>query len=735
MFSMRRGSLPVRVVLRQVRRVARVRIFFIILLYSVALYVIFELATHPAIPALTILLTFGQITSQMQYFEIPWPKALARWMQVASLTFADLQILGLDCVARWDYFTRFAATMFAPFLWALLTGVAVVFRCWREIAHQAYLGVQRRRLIERRRKLMQYDVDGKKWSDLATERDGLPFDRVDLKGKGDDYTAMEKHLYGTSSNEGLRRRGFAEIVASQGGLDMKLKTSMERKKLARKMIKTREELEELQAKRIANNKIIRSNINRAIPSLIIVMWWGYSLLSRTVIEFFECKNNQEAVVLVADPQIQCNAGKHLEWKPVAFAGFALYPIGLFVAAAAWLYAHRSTSKTRPRVHVLASKASKTDREKAILVEHFEERHGMMYNSLRPHFYLWMCVDLGKKLTIIGVKAFFPNDTLMQSFVAMVLFVTFGVFSTRHPYVNANLNVAEMLATFMNAITLITGFYFQLGIMEAVSRDIATGVMLIGLASTTVVLVAIVAVEFFPWMKRLIFLLKYHTTNDVLKPDKIGTHESGPQGWSCYIWPSHSPFRYACWRAVHHPLFDRVVSLCLVFPGVSRHRTSALPRRFRLRRVHAHRLVQHRHQCPLCWRSLRQDLRLGFHPRRRRLSPRLAQLRRLFRRRRPVFPLHRQCHHQCPGRAKHEIAEIHSIGQVSIFPHRQQVFPLQLAALRRHLISWCSKPRRRIRPNSRNPSRAPGSSLNRPPRRPWSTTCACSNRTSYASPQG
>jgi len=152
---------------------------------------------------------------------------------------------------------------------------------------------------------------------------------------------------------------------------------------------------------------------------------------------------------------------------------------------------------------------------------------------------------------------------MQSFVAMVLFVTFGVFSTRHPYVNANLNVAEMLATFMNAITLITGFYFQLGIMEAVSRDIATGVMLIGLASTTVVLVAIVVVEFFPWMKRLIFLLKYHTTNDVLKPDKIGTHESGPQGWSCYIWPSHSPFRYACWRAVHHPLFDRVVS-CFVW---------------------------------------------------------------------------------------------------------------------------------------------------------------------------
>ena len=344
---------------------------------------------------------------------------------------------------------------------------------------------------------------------------------------------------------------------------MKLKTSMERKKLARKMIKTREELDELQVKRIANNKIIRSNINRAIPSLIIVMWWGYSLLSRTVIEFFECKNNQEAVVLVADPQIQCNVGKHLEWKPVAFAGFALYPIGLFVAAAAWLYAHRSTSKTRPRVHVLASKASKTDREKAILVEHFEERYGMMYNSLRPHFYLWMCVDLGKKLTIIGVKAFFPNDTLMQSFVAMVLFVTFGVFSTRHPYVNANLNVAEMLATFMNAITLITGFYFQLGIMEAVSRDIATGVMLVGLAGTTVVLVAIVVVEFFPWMKRLIFLLKYHTTNDVLKPDKIGTHESGPQGWSCYIWPSHSPFRYACWRAVHHPLFDRVVS-CFVW---------------------------------------------------------------------------------------------------------------------------------------------------------------------------
>ena len=545
-------------------RTPAVRIFFIILGYSVALYVIFELATHPAIPAFTILLSFTQITAQMQYYEIPWPKALARWMQVASLSFADLQIMGLDCVARWDYFTRFAATMFAPFVWVLLTGVAVVFRCWREIAHQAYLSVQRRQLIERRRKLIQYDMDGQKWSDLAFERDGLPFDRVDLKGKGDDYDAMELHLYGTSNNEQLRRRAFKEIVTDQKQLDLKSKSSISRKKIARKMIQTREELEEIRARRRVNNKIIRSNINRAIPSLIIVMWWGYTLLSRTVIEFFECKNNQEAVVLVADPQIQCNVGKHLEWKLVAFAGFALYPIGLFVVAAAWLYAHRATSKTRPRVHVLATKASKIEQDKAILIERFEERYGMMYNSLRPNFYLWICMDLGKKLTIVGVKVFFPNDTLMQSFIAMVLFVTFGVASTRHPYVSANLNMAEMLATFMNAITLITGFYFQLGIMEDVSRDIATYVMISGLVGTTVILFGIVLVEFLPWMKRLMFLLKYHTQNDVLKPDKIGTHESGPQGKSCYIWPSDSPFRYQCWRAVRHPLFDRVVSCFIWF---------------------------------------------------------------------------------------------------------------------------------------------------------------------------
>ena len=539
--------------------VQEVRIFFVILAYCVALYAMFELATHPAIPSLTILLSFTQITAQMQYFEIPWPKALARWMQVASLAVADLQILGLDCVSTWDYFTRFATTMFAPFVWVFVLGIAIILRCWREIANQAYANMQRRRLIERRRLLHEFDVDAKKWTDLAIARDGLPFDRPDLKGKGDDYNALELHLYGNTKNEGLRKRVFKEGVEELRKADLRAKSSQEQSKTERKLRQTKDEIEELEKQKAVSARIIRDNVNRAIPSLVIVMWWGYMLLSRTAIEYFECKDNTESVLLVADPQIRCNFDKHLQWKPVALIGFILYPVGLFLAAFGWLYVHRSSSKTRPRVHVLATRASQIEKARADQVEQFNARYGMMYNCLRPQFYLWICVDLGKKFSIVGVKVLFPNDILLQSFVSMVVFVTFGIMSTRNPYVSVNLNVAEMLATFMNSITLIAGFYFQLGIMDDVSTQIATYVIISGLAGTTIVLTVIVVVEFFPWMKRLFFLLKYNTQTDIYKPDKIGTHESGPQGTSCYIFASDSAFRYWCWRTVRHPVFDRLIT--------------------------------------------------------------------------------------------------------------------------------------------------------------------------------
>jgi hypothetical protein len=449
--------------------------------------------------------------------------------------------------------------MFAPFVWVFVLGIAIILRCWREIANQAYANVQRRRLIERRRLLHEFDVDAKKWTDLAIARDGLPFDRPDLKGKGDDYNALELHLYGNTKNEGLRKRVFKEGVEELRKADLRAKSSQEQSKTERKLRQTKDEIEELEKQKAVSARIIRDNVNRAIPSLVIVMWWGYMLLSRTAIEYFECKDNTESVLLVADPQIRCNFDKHLQWKPVALIGFILYPVGLFLAAFGWLYVHRSSSKTRPRVHVLATRASQIEKARADQVEQFNARYGMMYNCLRPQFYLWICVDLGKKFSIVGVKVLFPNDILLQSFVSMVVFVTFGIMSTRNPYVSVNLNVAEMLATFMNSITLIAGFYFQLGIMDDVSTQIATYVIISGLAGTTIVLTVIVVVEFFPWMKRLFFLLKYNTQTDIYKPDKIGTHESGPQGTSCYIFASDSAFRYWCWRTVRHPVFDRLIT--------------------------------------------------------------------------------------------------------------------------------------------------------------------------------
>jgi hypothetical protein len=539
-----------------------VRIFFIVLGYAVALYVIFELAGHRAIPALTILLTFMQITAAMQYFEVPWPKVLARWMQNAALTVADLQLLGLDCVSNFDYFTRFGATMFAPFAWLFVVAIAVFLRSWKEIINHAVLNVKKRRLIERRRKLAKFDMEAEKWTEIAIARDGLPFDRPDLRGKGDDYNALERHLYGVSQNEPLRQRVYKESVEELRRADLQAASKRNKSAAERKLLQTKEEVARMVEQMRLQRRIIRANIDRAIPSTVIIMWWGYMLLARTAIEFFECKTNGETARLVAAPEVACNVGRHLNFKPIAFAGFVLYPIGLPLLAGFWLYKHRSSSKTTPRVHVLASSASKIEQKDAELVELFQSRYGMLYQPLRPRFYMWVCVDLLKKFCIVGVKVIFPNNVLMQSFISIVAFASFGVLATRNPYVSTHLNIAEMLATFMNTITLIAGFYFQLGIMSDTSTEIATYVIVAGLAATTLILIFIVTTEFLPWMKRLMFLIKHNTQTEMYKPDKIGTHESGPQGTSCYLFPSDSPMRYWCWRAVRHPIFDRMITVAV-----------------------------------------------------------------------------------------------------------------------------------------------------------------------------
>ena len=541
-----------------------VRIFFVLLGYCIVLYIVFELATHPAIPALTIFLSFFQLTACMQYFEVPWPKVLARWMQISSLANADLQILGLECITSFDYFTRFQVTMFAPVAWFFVIACAVFIRIWRDVARAAVLDMKKRRLIERRRKLKQFDVDGQKWTDVAIERDGLPFDKPELRGKGDDYNLLERHMYGLAANEGLRQRVYKESVDAMRKEDRKLELQNSRKNGATQAEyeMTEEELNDIQTARRANIRIIWKNIDQAIPSFVIAMWWGYMLLSHTVTEFFECKNNGESVRLVAAPEYECNTGKHAQWKALALSALAIYPIGLIALIALWLYAHRSTSKTRARVHVLATKASKVEEQQAKLIEKFELHYGMTYKSMRPAFYLWICVDLFKKLAISGVRVLFPNLVLLQSFAAIVVFMVVLVVCTRNPYTSRNLNVAELSSTAMNTITLIAGFYFQLGIMGTTSSAVATWVIFIGLLTTSIVLFVVIILDFYPWMKKLMFLIKHKTQKDILKKDTLGTHESGPQGTALFLFRSDSALRYWCWRIMRHPLFDRFVTVAV-----------------------------------------------------------------------------------------------------------------------------------------------------------------------------
>ena len=167
---------------------------------------------------------------------------------------------------------------------------------------------------------------------------------------------------------------------------MKLKTSMERKVGAQE-IKTREELEELQANdRQQQNHSIQHQSSDLLSHHRHVVILS---LSRTVIEFSSARITKRRWSWWLIRRFSATSG-NISNGTVASRDSYL-PDRLRRCGAGCT----RTDRRRKLVRACTCWRPRLRRPivKAILVEHFEERHGMMYNSLRPHFYLWMCVDL------------------------------------------------------------------------------------------------------------------------------------------------------------------------------------------------------------------------------------------------------------------------------------------------------------------------------------------------------
>jgi len=45
--------------------------------------------------------------------------------------------------------------------------------------------------------------------------------------------------------------------------------------------------------------------------------WGYFLMAQQTLEFFDCKDNLEETLLIADPTVKCWKGRHAAHLPLA----------------------------------------------------------------------------------------------------------------------------------------------------------------------------------------------------------------------------------------------------------------------------------------------------------------------------------------------------------------------------------------------------------------------------------
>ena len=311
-------------------------------------------------------------------------------------------------------------------------------------------------------------------------------------------------------------------------------------------------------------------VERAKPTCMLLFQWGYFLLAQQAVAFFDCEsNNAGKRLLRADPSVVCYEGAHLAHLPLGVLGIAAYPAGMLVFGVLFVRRYRADGP-RPRVSARMSLILAGAGEKQLrLAELFEHNFGHLYTDARPEWLYWHVVDMGKKLFVVLFRALVPFP-ISQTLLCTALLMGVALLAAKaEPFKVRSLNFAEMLSCNVNVLTLIFGYFFQLGIWDD-KTTFAMAVFVNAIVALTIAFLAFaVAMDLFPWIRRFIAMVMNHANAADADGtmDKLDTAVSGPQGYALFVIPPSSAFRRRCWDVIKSSLFDRFIMVAIAMSTV------------------------------------------------------------------------------------------------------------------------------------------------------------------------
>jgi hypothetical protein len=530
------------------------RFWAVIALYVVMVGSLLEAASSPAVGALGILVTFLQISASFKYLSISWPKSLFAWLTATSVSFLDLELWGAECLYpdSWTYFAKFRLALFQPVLWLAVIMCSVFLRVLRQVAVEyawrTNEAVNLRINASTRWRHKKVDPDAATWKGIADERHGLPLDRPELKLSANDDVLNDTETLELQLGDYDRERDYLQSTG---------KFVPDRGEGARPGFIG------------LTKKHASETLRRAKPCGMLLFQWGYFLLAQQCMSFFDCKSDGEQSRLVADPSVRCYHGTHLAHLPLAIIAVAVYPVGMLVGSYFFIFAFRA-SGPRPRVNArMQVMTAGGDPRMLKLVSDFEYNFGLLYADARPEWINWNLVDMGKKLAIVVVQVWVPYP-ISQTLCCMVLLVGVALLTAKaEPFRLKSLNYAEQIASNVNVVVLIFGYFFQLGIWTPSASRTVAGVCNAIMVITILVLLFFVAMHTFPWIRHFVqaILNKAQDSEAADKLEYINPSVSGPQGNSMFVVPPSNKVRRQCWLIIRSSLFDRYIMAVVLMTSI------------------------------------------------------------------------------------------------------------------------------------------------------------------------
>jgi hypothetical protein len=160
--------------------------------------------------------------------------------------------------------------------------------------------------------------------------------------------------------------------------------------------------------------------------------------------------------------------------------------------------------------------------------------------------------------------------MSQTLCCMALLVSVALLTARaEPFKVQTLNYAEQIASNVNIIVLIFGYFFQLGIWGPVTTEVVASVANMVIVVTILVLLFFVALDSFPWIRRFIttMLSKAADSDEDEKLEHINASVSGPQGNTFFIIPPTNVVRRKSWKIIRSSLFDRYIMVVVMMTSV------------------------------------------------------------------------------------------------------------------------------------------------------------------------